>query len=94
MGDDVVSRWEREVLNQAMDGELYLAGRRAGATVAGAEWPRVERARQDVRAQGMQATHDLFGRHVADRNAGYWAGWVDGYLGRSAQLDRVKANAR
>ncbi len=89
MGNDLVARWEREVLNQAMDGELYIAGRRAGATAAGAEWPRVERAPQSLVAKGMQATRALFGRQGADRNAGYWAGWVDGYRARIAQLDQA-----
>jgi hypothetical protein len=87
MGNDHVARWEREMLNQAMDGELYLAGKRAGATAAGAEWPQVERGRQRLLGKGMQATRGLFGRQVADRNVGYWAGWVDGYTVRCTELD-------
>ena len=87
MGNDVVARWEREALVQAMDGELYTAGKRDGATTAAAEWPKVERARQLLLAKGMRATRDLFGRQMADRNAGYWAGWIAGYTARCAQLD-------
>jgi hypothetical protein len=87
MSDNVVARWEREVLTRAMGGELYLAGRRAGRSAAGAEWPRVERRRQAILAKGKQATRALFGSQVAERNAGYWAGWVEGYGDRCAQLD-------
>jgi hypothetical protein len=92
MSDNVVARWEREVLTRAMGGELYLAGRRAGRSTAGAEWPRVERRRQAILSKGKQATWALFGSQVAERNGGYWAGWVEGYGDRCSQLDNAGAS--
>jgi hypothetical protein len=90
MPDEHVTRWEREFREQAMDGELYLAGRRAGAAIAATEWPRVERGRQRLLGKGMEATNGLFGKRAATRNVGYWAGWVDGYTVRCAELDRPR----
>jgi len=92
MSDDHPTRLEREFDTQAMDAELYLAGKRAGAAAAGAEWPRVERGRERLLGKAKQATIDLFGKMGIAHNLGYWAGWVDGYALRCIELSRQGAS--
>jgi hypothetical protein len=82
--------WERSLNVQAMEAELYLIGKRAGTVAATAEWPRVAARRPDVVAKAVQATQTLFGRVGAARNAGYSAGWVEGYLLRCRELQQPR----
>ena len=82
-------RWEREYQSEGMDGELFLAGKRAGAAIAGAEWPDVARRRDALQSKGMRATKDLFGQRGIARNMAYWAGWVKGYEVRCHALDHA-----
>ena len=92
MADDHMTRWEREFNMQAMGAELYLAGKRAGAAAAAAEWPRVERVRQRLLGKAKQATIQLFGEFGVAHNLGYWTGWVDGYAVRCVELGRHGAS--
>lgn len=89
MPHDHVTRWERELQTQALDGELYLAGKRAGAAIAGAEWPDVSRRREALLGKGIRATKDLFGQRGITLNAAYLAGWVAGYEVRREALDHA-----
>ncbi len=83
------SPWERELENQVMNRELYIAGKRAGAHTAAAEWPHVERLRASVVDMGRQATAELFGRGGIPLNRDYCAGWTDGYVTRCGELDQT-----
>lgn len=92
MPEKHVTRWERELHEQAVEAELYLAGQRAGAAVARIDWPKVERARQQVLSKGDQAARIIFGHgSAAAGSSGYRAGWVEGYSAYCAELDRLES---
>jgi hypothetical protein len=92
MPEKHVTRWEREFHEQAVEAELFLAGQRAGAAVARSDWPKVERARQQVLSKGDQAARIIFGNgSAAAGSSGYRAGWVEGYSAYCAELDRLES---
>jgi hypothetical protein len=92
MPDHRNASWESSLNAQAMEAELYLIGKRAGSVAASAEWPHVARNRPNILTKAMQATQTLFGREGVTRNAGYCAGWVDGYHLRCRDLKQRELN--
>jgi hypothetical protein len=94
MPENCATRWEREFHEQAVESELYLAGQRAGAALARTEWPKVERARPQVRNKSDLAATKIFGhRRAAAGSVGYRVGWIEGYDACCARLDRLEAAA-
>lgn len=89
MSERTLSYWERASQAHAIDGELYLAGMRAGAVAARSDWPHVERVPQYLQGRCQREMKPLFG--AASPAAGvleYRAGWIEGYARCCAQLDQ------